>query len=353
MFGYLPPPFFGPSVTYQALLRSEFPQRFEVTFVDITVAESIADIERFRPGKLFKMAGFLLREFWLLVTRRFDFCFCPVSVNRNAFLKDAVLLGLARLFGVPTVLYAHGNNLPDFHAKSSPRVQHLIERTCRRAAGAVVLGESLRFNLEKWLPAEKIFVVPTGIEPAQPVPKPKRHDGVTVLYLGNLVREKGVFVLLEAARRCQEVQFVFAGNWFRANDETAAKQIAGRNVQFIGPVTGDAKWQALSNADILAFPTFYYYETMGLVILEAMQCGLPVIATRHASIPEMVQDGVHGLLVNEQDADDLADTILRLASDPGLRARLGAAGRQRFASFYTHQQYGRRMIAVFEVLSRA
>jgi len=353
MFGYLPPPYFGPSVTYQALLRSEFPQRFDVTFVDITVAESIADIERFRPGKLFKMAGILLHEFWLLLTRKFNFCFCPVSVNHNAFIKDATLLGLARFFGVPTVLYAHGNNLPDFYTKSSPRIRRLIERTFRRAAGAVVLGDSLRFNFDQWLPAGKIFVVPTGIEPAESVPKPEQHDKVTVLYLGNLVREKGVFVLLEAARRCPDVQFVFAGNWFRAGDEPAAKQLAGDNVRFIGPVTGAAKWHALANADILAFPTYYYNETMGLVLLEAMQVGVPVVTTRRGSIPEMVTDGEHGLLVNEQDAADLAEKIQRLASDPALRERLSKAGRQRFASFYTHRHYGQRMIAAFEELSRA
>ena len=79
-------------------------------------------------------------------------------------------------------------------------------------------------------------------------------------------------------------------------------------------------------ADMLAFPTFYYYETMGTVLLEAMQAGVPVVTTRRASIPEIVHDGEHGLLVNEQDAADLAEKILRLAGDPALRAKMGAAG---------------------------
>src|SRR5882724_20285 len=127
MIGYLPPPYFGPSTTYTALLRSEFPKRFEVTFLDITVTKNVRDLEHFRIGKLFKMLGYLLHECWLLATHRLDFACALVSVNRNAFIKDAVLLGLARVFGVPTVLYAHGNNIPDFHAKSSPRVQRLIE----------------------------------------------------------------------------------------------------------------------------------------------------------------------------------------------------------------------------------
>lgn len=361
MFGYLPPPYFGPSVTYQALLHSEFPQRFDVTFVDITVSRSIGDIERFRVGKVFKMLGFLGRELWLLVTHRFDFCFCPVSVNRNAFVRDALLLGLARSFGVPTVLYAHGNNIPDFHDRATPRVQRLIACTCRRAAGAIVLGESLRFNFERWLPAEKIFVVPTGIEPQAVVLTPhRRADGITVLYLGNLVREKGVFVLLQAAAvivgQRRNVQFVFAGHWFRREDETAATEFVARHqlessVRFVGPVAGDTKWQTLAIADILAFPTFYYYETMGLVLLEAMQVGLPVIATSRASIPEIIQDGVNGLLVREQDPKDLAEKILQLADDPGLRGRMAQANREKFKNFYTHEYYGRRMIAVFEALS--
>jgi glycosyltransferase involved in cell wall biosynthesis len=349
--GFLPPPYFGPSVTYQALMRSEFPRRFDVTFLDITVAESIDDIERVRPAKILRMLGFLWRELWLLTTRRFDFCFCPISVNRNAFIKDALLAGLARLFGVPTVLYAHGNNLPHFHARSSPRVQRLLERTASRAAGAIVLGETLRYNFEKWLPADRIFVAPSGIEPVQHMPQRKPHDGVTVLYLGNLIREKGVFVLLEAARRCPEIQFVFAGNWFRSDDEAEAKRLAGGNVQFVGPVAGEAKSQTLANADILAFPTFYYYETLGLVLLEAMQFGLPVVTTRRASIPEIVRDGVNGLLVEEQNAGDLAEKILQLAADASLRERMGQANRQRFGEYYTHQHFGRRVIEVFERLA--
>jgi len=362
LLGYLPPPYFGPSVAYQALMRSEFPRHFAVTFLDITVTSRIADLETVGPGKLLKFLWILAREFGWLVRRRFDFCCVPVSVNRNAFLKDAALLALARGFGVPTVLYAHGNNLPDFHDRSVPWVRRVIALTFRNAAGAIVLGERLRFNFEPWLPAERIRVAPIGIESSEPASAPAPHNGVTVLYLGNLIREKGVFVLLEAARQIRakqaDTRFVFAGAWFRADDENAAQAFVAEHdlsgcVQFVGPVAGKAKARLLAEADILAFPTFYYYETMGLVLLEAMQAGLPVVATRRASIPEIVADGVNGLLVEEQDAADLAEKILRLAGDPPLRARMGAANRKRFAAYYTHEHYGRRMIEVCEAFCGA
>lgn len=361
MIGYLPPPFFGPSTTYTALLRSEFPQRFDVTFLDITVAKHVRDLEHFRIGKLFKMLRFLLRECWLLATHRFDFACALVSVNRNAFIKDAALLGLARAFGVPTVLYAHGNNIPDFHDRSKPWMQRLIAHTCRQAAGAIVLGESLRFNFDRWLPQERIFVVPTGFVPMYAIPTASKQPGVvTVVYLGLMLREKGVFVLLEAADRIakqrRDIRFTFMGAWFHAEEEVAARQFVadhqiGSQVTFLGPVSNEVKWQTLVNSDILTFPTFYYYETMGAVLPEAMQARLPVIATRRASIPEIVEEGVHGLLINEQDSADLAAKILKLADDPALREKMGAAGRIRFDSYYTHEHYGRRMIGVFEQLA--
>jgi glycosyltransferase involved in cell wall biosynthesis len=296
-----------------------------------------------------------------MATRRFGFCCCPISVNRNAFLKDALLLQLARCFRVPTILYAHGNNLPDFHARSSPLVKKLIDRTFRKATAAIVLGERLRFNFEPWLPPEKIFVVPTGIEPLDAVPEPPHRSSViTVLYLGNLVREKGVFVLLEAAKivaaKRGDIRFVFGGAWFRAEDERLAKEFVTQNglenrVEFAGPVAGSTKWRLVFSSDILAFPTFYYYETMGLVLLEAMQAGLPVVATRRASIPEIIEDGVNGCLVDEQNAGDLAEKILNLANNPPLRQHMGEANRKKFATYYTHEQYGQRMIQVFDALA--
>ena len=361
MFGYLPPPYFGPSVAYGALMRSEFVRHFDVSFINLSVVRNIRELESFRVSKLLKLVKLFCAELWHLLTRRFDFCCYPPSFNRNAFLKDALLLATARAFRVPTVLWAHGNNLPDFRARSPHWLQRIIDLTVGKAAAAIVLGERLRFNFERHLPEERVFVVPLGIDTPPQLPALANRSGpLTVLYLSNLIAEKGVFVLLRAAaeivRQRNDIRFVFAGSWFRAEDEAAARQIVsthqlGRCVSFQGPVAGDTKWQTLADADIFVFPTFYYYETFGLVLLEAMYAGLPVVTTKRGAIPEIIKDGVNGLLVNEQDPADLAVKVLRLVGDPALRERMGKVNREKFASFYTHQHYGQRMIAVFEALS--
>ena len=84
--------------------------------------------------------------------------------------------------------------------------------------------------------------------------------------------------------------------------------------------------------------------------MEAMGCGLPVIATRRAAIPEIVEEGVNGLFVAEQDPADLAEKIIALANDPALRARMSATNKQKYANTYTIEHYGQRMAAVFDEL---
>jgi glycosyltransferase involved in cell wall biosynthesis len=361
VIGYLPPPYFGPSVTFQALMRSTFPERIDATFIDQTVSRKVGELERVQLRKLLLLARMLLQFIRLLVRRKFDYCCLSISVNRNAFLKERLFIRVARLFGVPSVLYSHGNGFLDFYNESTPRMQRVIDDTVSRTAGAIVMGENLRFNFERWLPAEKIFVVGSGIEASE---LPRRSVAAdhpfTVLFLGNLIREKGVFVLLDAAPKIiaahPHVQFIFAGDWMAESDRLdAERKIQGlgiqKHVSFAGVVWGERKAQLLVDADAFACPTYYPMEAHPLVIVEALEAGLPVIATRWAAIPEIIEDGVNGFLVKTHDADDLAEKIGKVIREPALRERISRANRRRFEDFYTHEHYGNRMVDVLETLA--
>jgi glycosyltransferase involved in cell wall biosynthesis len=360
IFGYLPPPIYGPAITYQALLRSSFPERFDVTFIDMTVIRDYRELEVFQWRKLGLLGRQIASECYQLTSQHFDFVFYPISLNRNAFLKDAVFLAIARMFRVPIVLYGHGNNLPEFRDKSPRWLQRLIDWTIHGAVAATVPGKALKFNFLKQLREDQVFAVPNGIEvPSAPPAAMKPPGRFTVLYLGNLVREKGVFVILDAIplvrERCPEAHFVFAGAWWSEADRVKAEQLIREHnlsavVEFSGTVTGARKWEIIAQGDVLVFPTFFHYETLGQVLLEAMGVGLPLIATRRAAIPEIIDEGVNGLFVSEQDPRDLAEKVITLAHDPALRARMGEANKQKYANYYTIEHYGQRMAAVFDEL---
>src|ERR1017187_1172364 len=199
VFGYLPPPIYGPAITYLTLLRSSFPEGFDVSFVNLNVVRDYRELEVFHWRKLALLGRQIGLELWHLATQRFDFVFYPISLNRNAFLKDVLFLATARTFRVPIVLYGHGNHLPEFREKSPRWLQRLIDWAIHGAVAATVPGKNLRFNFLNHLREDQVFAVTNGIEVPTLLPVAAKEPGrFTILYLGNLVREKGVFVILDA-----------------------------------------------------------------------------------------------------------------------------------------------------------
>jgi glycosyltransferase involved in cell wall biosynthesis len=231
----------------------------------------------------------------------------------------------------------------------------------RRAAGAIVIAEDIRADFDGLLPPEKVRVVIHGVEPqpAFDAPPSRARGGFTVLYLGALYRRKGLYTLLEAfvqlRQQRPDASLVLAGDWFPASErETAGAFLRTHGladaVRLTGPVDGEAKWQLYREADVFVFVPEPDYEAFGMVMLEAMQAWLPVVASRGGARSELVSDNVNGLLVPHNDPAALAGALLRLATDPALRERMGRAGHERFTSHYTHEQYGQRMTEVLEVL---
>jgi glycosyltransferase involved in cell wall biosynthesis len=99
-----------------------------------------------------------------------------------------------------------------------------------------------------------------------------------------------------------------------------------KNIEFLGHVEDVAAM--LRESDVFVHPT--YHEAFGLSLVEAEMCSLPIIASRVGSIPEIVQDGVSGILVEPKDTTDLAKAMERLAKDAQLRKKMGQNGRKIF-----------------------
>ena len=92
-------------------------------------------------------------------------------------------------------------------------------------------------------------------------------------------------------------------------------------VQFLGVLTGEKKFAVYAESDVLCHPTSF--DTFPIVILEAMAAGLPVVSTYHSGIPDMVDDGETGFLVEPHDASALADRLARAGREPRIAARDG------------------------------
>jgi glycosyltransferase involved in cell wall biosynthesis len=154
-------------------------------------------------------------------------------------------------------------------------------------------------------------------------------------------KTKGQSYIIQAAReladRYPDLLFLFIGG---GRDEAMLKSLAADldNIRFTGFVNNVGDY--LSVMDIFMLPSMT--EGMGGIVVDAMQFGLPVIATRVGGLPEVVSDGKSGLLIPPADVPALASAIVTLYEDPELRARMGAAGREiagRFAPARMAEQY--------------
>lgn len=168
------------------------------------------------------------------------------------------------------------------------------------------------------------------------------------LFLGNLMVEKGVLVLLQACGELKKVNQDFVCHFVgAAGKELSPEQfetlVTERNLQeqvkVHGPLYGAEKEAMLEKVGALVFPTYYHNECFPFVILEAMKAGLPVISTEEGAIPDMVLHGENGLLVVRKDAVALAAAMQRLAENRELAAKMGASGKELYEKRYKAEHF--------------
>jgi glycosyltransferase involved in cell wall biosynthesis len=119
-------------------------------------------------------------------------------------------------------------------------------------------------------------------------------------------------------------------------------------VFYWGKKYGQDKDAFFRNADIFVFPTYYPNECFPLVLLEAMQQGLPCISTMEGGITSIIDDGKTGLLVNRQDADDLADKIAWMIEHPKERIDMGVEGYRKIESMFIISQFEENLATILE-----
>jgi len=286
------------------------------------------------------------------------------------------------LYGVPHVMTAHSlEPLRPWKAEQLAggyEVSKWAERTAIEAADAVIaVSHGMRADILDCYPAldpSRVHVVHNGIDTAlyrrtSETAALARYgvdpDRPFVLFVGRITRQKGVPHLLRAARSlAPEAQLVLCAG---APDTPAIDREFRALVEELRSLRDAVFWipemlpraevvQFLSHAAVFACPSVY--EPLGIVNLEAMACGAPVVASAVGGIPEVVRDGVTGLLVPYDEKDPaafeaaFAAALNRVVADPPAAARMGEAGRERAVGEFGWEAIARRTAAVYEAVLR-
>jgi len=196
--------------------------------------------------------------------------------------------------------------------------------------------------------SKKCFWIPHSVDTLlfKPGERQKEHDLIVVLFVGRLIKEKGILELIDVVRKiktCQKIEFWFAG---QGPLRSYLNKLEGRlPIKCLGYINDDALLSKVyQEADILVLPSKRrrkWEELFGIVLIEAMSCGLPVIASNHVGPREIITHGYDGFLIqSDPDLDrtrfikDMIEYICLLAENMDLRLEMGRRGRRKVKQLY-------------------
>ncbi len=261
----------------------------------------------------------------------------------------------ARRAGVPAVLQTQ--HLP--WLMGSPKHRVPFFRAIEPVDHLIAVSQAQRRTYDRiGLPAQRMTTVPNGVRPRGPGPGRRaaraalglEPDRLVLLTIGRLTVMKGQRYLLDAvpdlARRFPDLAVVVLGSGHLHEQLRAQADGLGIGDRVYLPGHRTDARMLLDAADVFVLPS--RHEGMPLVLLEAMDAGLPVVATRVIGSEEVVADGVTGLLVPPGDPAALGAALSRLLADPILREQYGRAGRQRYRQCFTSARMADDTAAVYQ-----
>lgn len=289
-------------------------------------------------AKLKLALGSFLRFLWAMCFRRPKLVHIHVS-SRASFWRKAAFMLVARLARVPYVLHLHGSEFQVFFHQELGRFgQRIVRSAFDQAAWVLVLSS----HWQEWArsicsnPHIEAVYNPVSVGGEQPA---HEDDALSLLFLGRLGRRKGTYDLLEAVAQLAQthpsIRLRLGGDGELDGVRQRAQELGiESHIELLGWVTQEAKTDALRHATIYVLPS--YHEGLPMSVLEAMAAGLPVVSTPIGGIPEAVEHGVEGLLVEPGSVPELAHSLRQLLDDRGLRERMGQAAydkaRDRFSA---------------------
>ena len=346
--GQTPPPYVGQMLSIESLVTATY-RNLDVYHTRMNYSRRADEIGKVQLRKLFHLLRVIVDSSFKIFRHRIDVIYYPPGNNRVPVLRDIATLMVLRRFRRKLILSFHASGLCE-QVSSWRGIGAWLFRQAFFFPDAVIQKSSLNPPDGKFLKAQVVYTVPNGLpdqfhrfqnlKQVNPVP--------VILFVGLMKEEKGVEVLIEAARLLRErglhfrIEFVgeFTSDAYR---HQLLRQIQDQQLSdcvfCCGRKLADEKWAYFRRADIFCFPSHYSAESFGNVLVEAMMFELPVVSTRWRGIPDIVEDGVTGFLTPVKDAAAVADRLARLLQDEKLRTSMGRKGRWRYLELFTVENY--------------
>jgi len=359
LFIKLPPPLTGATLINSYVNNSKLlNDKYNIQTISISFKKTIEDVRIISFKKIIIVINLYLKLFISLIRFKPKLIYFQISPIGWAFYRDFIYVLIIKLFRKHIVFHLHGKGIKD--ACENSYFKKLIYKFAFRGSSIVCLSNMLANDINQ-VYAGTPYIVNNGIPIFSDILECAFHDEknkIEVLFLSNLLYSKGILVFLDAlsvldTSSREKIQVKIVGNEAEISSTMLNKEIKKRGLQnfvvYIGPKYGEEKLNIYHNTDILIYPTLN--DAFPVVILEAMQFGIPVIASIEGAIPDIIEDGINGFLVDKHSPDQIAEKIKIFLDDDVLRTKMGKSARKKYLEKYTIEVFEKNLIDVFQKIS--
>lgn len=266
---------------------------------------------------------------YVRVLHSYDIVHLHISA-RGSYKRKSIMARMAHKAGKRVILHDHDGEFKKTFEEGGDAYRRNVREIFGIADRVIVLSEEWRdYFAENVCEAEKIDVVYNGVDiPAEPCSPCSHQD---VLFLGRLDANKSPDVLLRASsevlERFPDTKIVFGGDGEVEKNEALAVELGiADRCEFHGWVSGVRREELFERAAAYCLPS--KNEGLPMSVLEAMAHGIPTIATAVGGVPQVIEDGVSGFLIDVDDEETLLEKLSALLAAPNMRAEMGLAGRR-------------------------
>ena len=339
----VPPPFHGSTLMTVVFLETLEKIGLSSVLVDRRFSKTLGAVGRFQASKVLAAGGLTARLALKLVSRRPEICVFFMTNRPASFVVDWVLSELLRAFKIPVIGYIHTQGYTAL-ARRGRLWAFLVRRLLTSAQTIVCLSRTLESDVRDLAPRATVLSIPNTPHNVPDVISARSGD-VSVLFLSNFITDKGIdeFVQIakELAVKHPEVRFLAAGAPTSPHQLDELRRTASENLEVVGAVDGTRKWELMTQASVLVFPSRYEFEAQPLVIIEAAAAAVPVVAYDIGGIRDLVGDGSTGLLHRVEDKSGFLASVSALLDSGDLRSSMGEAARLAYETKYSSSAYER------------
>ena len=314
--------------------------------VDLKYIATMKDGSKF--AKLIVMLKALLK--FATHIKSYDILHVHMS-SRNSFWRKRLFINIAKRNCKKVVIHMHGSEFDVFYEKEcSKRQQRMIRETFALVDAVIVLSEEWKRFFCNICNQDKISVIYNAVK--LPNFERQNYNDKNVLFLGRLGERKGTFDLINAipkvVDKLPDVQFYLGGDGDVEKCKAQCERLGiNKNVTFLGWLGCDEKVAKLETCSTFILPS--YHEGLPMAVLEAMSYGEVVIATVVGGIPEVIQDGKNGYLIDPGDVDRISQCVIKALTSLE-RENIGKAAQNTIIEYFDIEKNMQKLLSLYATI---